>query len=191
MGGDVGVGGVVAELLGEGAGGLADLQDEFLGGAFDVDLPALVAEVAFDFAGDAGLGVGGEAAAEVGVEVVDGLDQAEVADLEEVFGGFGAVFVPGGAGADQVAVAGDQQLARGGAAGGAQRLGAGDAQQGAVVEAAQVGEGAPGGGQRGGRAGGRGGRSGGLLGYFLQGKCFHEERLSWRGVAGKPRVTKR
>src|ERR1043165_8806948 len=52
--------------------------------AADVDLPALGPEVPLDLAADAGRGVSRQAVAEAGVEVADGLDQAEVADLHPV-----------------------------------------------------------------------------------------------------------
>jgi hypothetical protein len=59
-----------------------------------VDLPALVAEVALELAADGGLGVGGEAVADLGVEPADGLEQPQVADLHEVIGGLRAGPVP-------------------------------------------------------------------------------------------------
>ncbi len=48
-----------------------------------------------------------------GVEVVDGLDQADVADLQQVFGRFGTAVIGVRAGADQPGIPGDQDLADG------------------------------------------------------------------------------
>ena len=48
------------------------------------DRRPLVAEVALDLAGDGQSGEGGELVAEVGVEALDGLDQAEIPDLHDV-----------------------------------------------------------------------------------------------------------
>ena len=95
------------------ARGLADLQPQLLRRALDVHLPALVAEVPLDLAGDARLGVGGQAAADGRVEVVDGLQQADVADLHQLLGRLRAVPVPLGAGPDQRSVTADQHLAGG------------------------------------------------------------------------------
>jgi len=80
-----------------------------------VDLPALVPEVALDLAADAGLRVGREAVADLGIVVVDRLEQADVPDLHEIFCGFGAAAVLPDAGADQLLVALHEYLAGGGA----------------------------------------------------------------------------
>ena len=80
-----------------------------------MDLPALVAEVPLDLAADARLGVGGEAVADLGVVVVDRLEQADVPDLHQVLGGLGAAAVLPDAGADQLLVAVHEDLAGGGA----------------------------------------------------------------------------
>jgi hypothetical protein len=79
-----------------------------------VDLPALVPEVALDLAADAWLGVGGQAVADLGVVVVDRLEQADVADLHEVLGGLRAAAVLPYARADQLAVTLHDYLAGGG-----------------------------------------------------------------------------
>jgi len=99
------------ELLGQLGAGPAQLQPQFLGGPLDVHVPPLVPEVPFDLAGDAGLRVGGEVAAEGRVEVVDGLEQADVTDLHQLLGRLGAVPVPLGAGSDQRLIPADELLA--------------------------------------------------------------------------------
>jgi hypothetical protein len=83
--------GGTAELLRQGLLGGAHLQQQFLVLAADPDLPAPVAEMPFDLATDTWLGVGGQAVPEAGVEAVDGLEQADVADLQQVLGRFGAL----------------------------------------------------------------------------------------------------
>jgi hypothetical protein len=110
MPGEVGVGGGTAEFLGELEGLLAGLQDQFLQGPVDMDLPALVTEVPLDLAGDARLSLGGQGAAEGRVEVVDGLQQADVAHLHQVLGRLGAAPVSLHAQPDQAPVTAGQQL---------------------------------------------------------------------------------
>src|SRR4030095_9632735 len=63
---------------------------QFLQAAGDADGPGAVAEVAFDLADDGGDGVAGEVDAAVGVELVDGFDQADGGGLDQVVGGFAA-----------------------------------------------------------------------------------------------------
>src|SRR6266700_350219 len=104
-----------AELLSEFLGGLTQLEQELLGGPADVDLPPLVPEVPLDLAADAGLRVGGEAVADLGVVVVYRLEQADVPDLHEILGRFGAAAVLPDARADQLLVAVHEDLADGGA----------------------------------------------------------------------------
>ena len=104
-----------AELVGEFLGGLAQLEQQFLSGPADVDLPPLVPEMALDLAADAGLRVGGQAVADLGVVVVDRLEQADVSDLHEIFCGFRAAAVLPDAGADQLLVALHDYLAGDGA----------------------------------------------------------------------------
>jgi hypothetical protein len=65
----------------------------------------------FDLATDTRLGVGGQAVPEAGVEAVDGLEQADVADLQQVLGRFGALPVGPHAGADKPGIAAQQDLA--------------------------------------------------------------------------------
>ncbi len=178
---DLGVVGHVAQLLGQLPGRLADLQHELLYRALDVHLPALVAEMPLDLARDARLGVGGQAAADSGIEVVDRLQQADVPHLHQVLGRLGAALVPLHAGPHQVAVTADQQLAGRRPAAAGPRQGLDDAQELAVIEPGQV-AGHP----------ARHGRRGEPIeralidGYFLHRKCFHEERLSRFGRRGKP-----
>ena len=57
---------------------------QLLEAARKADRGALVAEVALDLAGHGQRREGGELEAQVGVEALDGLDQAEVADLHDV-----------------------------------------------------------------------------------------------------------
>jgi hypothetical protein len=80
-----------------------------------VDLPPLVPEVPLDLAADARLRVGGEAVADLGVVVVYRLEQADVPDLHEIFGWFGAAAVLPDARADQLLVPVHEDLADGGA----------------------------------------------------------------------------
>src|SRR5215470_5013141 len=68
-----------------------------------------------DLAADAGLRVGGEAVADLGVVVVYRLEQADVPDLHEIFRRFGAAAVLPDARADQLLVAVHEYLAGGGA----------------------------------------------------------------------------
>jgi hypothetical protein len=56
----------------------------------------VVAEVALDLAHDGRHGVAGERDAAVGVEAVDGLDEAEAGDLEDVVEGLFGPLVAGG-----------------------------------------------------------------------------------------------
>ena len=60
-GGELAVAGAVAELLGQGFPGGAHRQQQFLVVTADPQLPAAVAEVPFDLAADARLGVRGQA----------------------------------------------------------------------------------------------------------------------------------
>src|SRR5205085_4504987 len=82
--GDVGDGGGSTEFLRQGGGGLVDVEFEFLQPAGYPDVPGAVAEVAFDFADDGGYRVGGEVVAVFGVEPVDGFDQSDGGDLDQV-----------------------------------------------------------------------------------------------------------
>src|ERR1019366_7517453 len=100
-----------AQLLGEFLGGFAQFEQQFLGGPADVDLPALVPEVPFDFAADARLRVGGEAGTDLGVVVVYRLEQADVSDLHEIFDGFWTSAVLPDASVDQLLVAVHEYLA--------------------------------------------------------------------------------
>jgi len=77
----------------EGGVGFGDGEAEFLQAAGDADGPGAVAEVAFDFADDGGDGVAGEVDAAVGVEFVDGFDEADGGGLDEIVGGFAAAGV--------------------------------------------------------------------------------------------------
>src|SRR5580704_17163126 len=77
-----------------------------------MDLPALVTEVPLELAGNAWLCVGGQAAAESRIEVVDRLQQADVTHLHQILGWLGAVPVPLDAQPHQAAMTADQQFAR-------------------------------------------------------------------------------
>src|SRR5690242_17831077 len=68
-----------------------------------------------DLAADAGLRVGGEAVADLRVVVVYRIEQADVPDLHEIFGWFGAAAVLPDARADQLLVPVHEDLADGGA----------------------------------------------------------------------------
>src|SRR6202042_772889 len=121
--GDFRVRGRVAEILDEGGTGFAHPEQQFLHGPLDVDLPALVPEMPLDLPGDARLRVRGQVAAERRVEVVDRLEQPDVADLHQLFFRFRAVPVTARTRADQRTVAEDQSLAGGRAAPGSGRQG--------------------------------------------------------------------
>jgi len=99
------------ELLRQLGAGPAQLQPQFLGGPLDVHVPPLVTEVPLDLAGDARLRIRREVAAEGRVEIVDGLEQADVTDLHQLLGRLGAVPVALGAGPDQRLVPADKRLA--------------------------------------------------------------------------------
>ena len=77
-------GGTTAEVAGAVAGDVFDAQGEILEVAGDAERPRLVAEVALELAGDRRDRVARERHAAVGVEAVDGLDEAEARDLEDV-----------------------------------------------------------------------------------------------------------
>jgi hypothetical protein len=102
-----------------------------------VDLPALVPEVPLDLADHARVGVRGQVAAEVRIEVVDRLEQADVADLHEFFRGLRAGLVLPDAGPHQPLVAADQGLAGPGPQGVPARPGADQPEQILVIERAQ------------------------------------------------------
>ena len=125
--------GDVPEVLDQRGARLADLQQQFLHRPLDMDLPALVPEVALDLAGDARLGVGGQVPAECRVEVVDRLEQADVADLHQLFFRLRAVPVPAGARAHQRPVPQHQGLTRGGTPPGSGRQRVNDLEQFAVI----------------------------------------------------------
>src|SRR5215475_12280097 len=101
----------MAELLRQCRGRVPDLERQLLERALDVQLPALVAEVALELAGDAGLRVGGQVPAEPGIEVVDRLKQADVANLDQILGEFRAARVTLHAGQNEAPVAADELLA--------------------------------------------------------------------------------
>jgi hypothetical protein len=93
--------GRAAELRGEAVDGLGELGVELLDVARDAHAPAAVAEVALDLARDVRGGEGGELDAALDVEAVDGLDEADGADLHEVVERLAAVGVPAGDVADE------------------------------------------------------------------------------------------
>jgi hypothetical protein len=105
----------------------------------DPELPAPVPEVPFDLAADARLGVGAEAVPAPGVEAIDGLEQADVADLQQVLGRFGAAQVGTHAGLDQPGIAAHQDLADRLASGAAARQRAQPGQQRVVRQLMQFG----------------------------------------------------
>jgi hypothetical protein len=109
--GQLAVVGRPAELLGKLLVRAADGEQQFLRLPADAHVPPLVAEVPLDLTAHARLGVGRQPVAERGIEVVDGLEQAYVADLHQVLRGLGAVTVPADAGPDQPGVAVDEYLA--------------------------------------------------------------------------------
>ena len=100
-----------AELLGQLPGRRADFHGQLLDRALDIKLPARVPEMALDLAGDAGLGIGGQAAAEGRIEVVDRLHQADIPHLHQVLSRLRTAPVSLHAGPDQAAVTAHQQLA--------------------------------------------------------------------------------
>src|SRR5258706_4443493 len=67
------------------APGFPDLKPQLLRGPADVHLPALVTEMTLDLARDARGGIGREALADVGIAVVDGLQQPDSGDLHPTF----------------------------------------------------------------------------------------------------------
>ena len=93
--------GDAAELDREAVDGLRELGVQLLDVARDADRPAAVAEVALDLAHDVRGGEGGELDAAVDVEAVDGLDEADRADLHEVVERLAAVGVAAGDVPDQ------------------------------------------------------------------------------------------
>ncbi len=104
-------GGGAAQRLGQLGGRGADLHPQLLQPPRHPDGPALVAEVALDLADDRGRRVGGELHAAIGVEAVDGLDEPDRADLDEVLEGLAAVAEAAGAVLDQRQVQVHQRVA--------------------------------------------------------------------------------
>ena len=100
-----------AQRLGELRGGAADLHPQLLQPPRHPDRPALVAEVALDLADDRRGGVRRELDAAVGVEAVDGLDQPDGADLDEVLERLAAVAEAARAVLDQRQVQAHQAVA--------------------------------------------------------------------------------
>src|SRR6266536_1240858 len=76
--------GRAAQLLGQGGGGLVDVQLQFLQPPGDADVPGPVPEVALDLPDDGGYGISGEVVAVLGIEPVDRLYQAQRGDLGQV-----------------------------------------------------------------------------------------------------------
>src|SRR5215472_15889482 len=103
--------GGTGELVGQLGAGPAQLKPQLLSGALDVYVPPLVPEVPLDLPGDARLGVGGQVAAEGWVEVVDRLEQADVADLHQFLWRLRAVPVSLCARPDQRLVTSDELFA--------------------------------------------------------------------------------
>jgi len=136
--GEVGLGRVPAQVLGQLPGFRADLKDQFLHRARDVDRPPLVPEVLLDLPADAGPREGRQAAAGGRVEVADRLQQPDVPHLDQVLGRLRAARVPPRARAHQVAVAADQQLTRRVTARAARRQRPCDRQQLLVPQPGQV-----------------------------------------------------
>ena len=89
-------GGGASERLGQTFGFAGEFEAEVLQAAGDVQGPGLVAEVAFEFAQDGGDGEAREFGAVAGLEAVDGFDQADGGDLEQVVEGFVGVAVAAG-----------------------------------------------------------------------------------------------
>ncbi len=166
--GQFGVAGQAAELLSELADPLAELEQPFLQRPLHVHLPALVPEVPLDLAGDARLGVRGQAPADLRVEVVDGLEQAHVPHLHKVLGGLRAAPVAVRTGPDQGPVPADQHLTGSRPLGAAPRLRPDHAEQFVVRALLQV-------------AGQVRDRAQFRIGVFgdpaEDGKCFHGERV--------------
>jgi hypothetical protein len=102
--------GRTAQLLGEFPARPADLQHQFLRGPLDMDLPALIPEVPLDLTADTWLRVRGQVRPQRGIEVVDRLEQADVAGLHQVLDRLRGVPVALHAPADQRLVAGDDHL---------------------------------------------------------------------------------
>ena len=100
-----------AELVGQFGGRVPQLEPSLLKRALDVDLPALIAEVALDLAAYARLRIAGQTRADTGIEVVDRLEQANVTDLHELLVRLGAVLVAEHARPDERPVPGDEHLA--------------------------------------------------------------------------------
>ena len=91
---------------------LVEADVELLEAARHAHRPALVAEVALDLADDVGRRVGGELDAAAQVEAVDGLDEPDGADLDEVVEVLAARGVAARERAHQRQVHGDELLAR-------------------------------------------------------------------------------
>src|SRR5215468_3362943 len=91
----------MTECLGQLGGGIAYREPSFLERALDMHLPALIPEVPLDLAADARQGVTRKAGASSGIVVVDGLDQPDVSDLQQVLVRFWAVLEPPDTGPDQ------------------------------------------------------------------------------------------
>jgi len=94
--------------------------------------------VPFDLPADARLGIGIQAVSEGGVEVVDRLEQADVADLQQILSRFGAAQVGPYAGVDQPGIAAHQDLADGLALGAITRQRAKPGQQRVVGQRTQL-----------------------------------------------------
>ena len=91
---------------------LVEADVELLQAARHAHRPALVAEVALDLADDVGRRVGGELDAAAEVEAVDGLDEPDGADLDEIVEVLAARGVAARERAHQRQVHGDELLAR-------------------------------------------------------------------------------
>ena len=138
--GHLGVGWRAAQILGQLAGRLAGFQYQFLHGPRDVDRPALVPEVPLDLAADAHLRVGGQVAADRGIETADRLHQPDITHLHQILDRLGTLPVPLHARAHQVAVTSDQQLTRRSARSAGPRQRPHHAQQLPVIQASQIAE---------------------------------------------------
>src|SRR5215510_7692643 len=91
----------MTERLGQLGGGIAYGEPSFLQRPLDMHLPALIPEVALDLAADAWQGVTRKAGAGRGIVVVDGLDQSDVPDLQQVLVRFRAVLEAPNTGPDK------------------------------------------------------------------------------------------
>src|ERR1700678_2803861 len=108
----VGLGWHAPEFLGQLPGRRPGSHSQVLDGPGDVNLPALVPEVALDLAGNVRVSIGRQRAANGRVEVVDRRDQANIAHLHQVFSRLRAVPIALDAGPDQVTVPANEHIAR-------------------------------------------------------------------------------